>query len=519
MEKQRERLEPLLHELDPNGEHGPERLWAALRSLGLEPEDFWPVDNNAVRVTNRIPDPEMVEHVQRQRREVLENLRRSRLEELQHTLAGLRDDDVRRYSGIRGGRGVNPVRPGDLPRMNGGAGTDFEAIQEQKRAKLLKEQQHKADQLVTGFLGEKKRLDHADAQIAAFEQRLAERRKEQEANLKAKRNDTAKKVERMQEQVIRARQQRREWEEECDEKIESKLAKASATRSQKLDRTFMRDNFLAAEIKREQAFMKAVGLEEERLSQIEKRQADAEERLKEYRKQREEELKQQAEASQRKFLQSQDSVHEKQEKWVTEKLAKHDKFKEHVQQVRKSRTAKLAERSKSTGDITRKNNDRWRQNMDRLKLESKATHAEILERHQAGEERAEHTIGLGLKCGIDVHTSRELREGTWGDLRQRRFEEVTRSRDAHMQALLLKIAEHEEKQKLRSKSQQELQFHRQRLAKDSLVLKDRAKEGFLKIQCEADERKIHGVMEGLGFKMPALPEEDDDQQQQQAQRV
>jgi len=519
MEKQPDRLKPLLHELDPEGEHGPDRLWAAFRALGLEPEDVWPVDDNDVRVVHRIPDPLMVEQVQRQRREVFENLRLSRIEELQHTLAGLHDDDVRRYSGLKGGHGVDPVRPKDLPPIEGGAGADFEAMQEQKRTKLLQEQQRKADQLVTGFLGEKKRLENADAQIAAFERRLAEKRKEQEAELKAKRATAARKAERMQEQVNKAKEERREWEEECDKKIDSKLAKASATRSQNLDRTFMRDSFMAAELKREQAATKAAELEEERLFLLEDKQATADERLQEYRERRDEELRQQAEASQLKFAKTQASVYEQQDKWVTDKLAQHGKFKERAQQVRKARTAKLAERSKSTGDITRKKADRWRSNMDRLNQNSKEANAEILARHKAAEERAEATTRLGLKCGIDVHTSRELKQGTWGELRQRRFEEVTRSRDAQMQALLLKIAEHDEKQKLKSQSLQDLQLKRQMLAKDSLALKDRAKEGFLKIQCEADERKIHGVMEGLGFKMPALPDEDEEQQQQQAQRV
>jgi len=319
--------------------------------------------------------------------------------------------------------------------------------------------------------------------------------------------------------VNRANRQRHEWEEECDQKIETKLAQASAVRSKKLDRTFMRDTFKAAELKREQTFEKAVKQEEERLGQLKDRQEAAENRLQEYRERRDEELRQQAEASQLKFINTQASIQKQQESWVTDKLAKHGSFKARVQEVRNGRTAKLAARSKSTGDITRKRHDQWRQNIDRLKRDSKEARTEILARHHAAEERAEVTTRLGLKCGRDVHTSRELREGTWGELQQRRFVEVTRSRDAQMQALLLTIAEHDEKQKLRSKSHQELQLHRQRLAKDSLNLKDRAKEGFLKIQCEADERKIHGVMEGLGFKMPALPEEDDDQQQQQAQRI
>jgi len=290
-------------------------------------------------------------------------------------------------------------------------------------------------------------------------------------------------------------------------------------RSKKLERTIKSDTNKAAQAKRERAFAKAVKDEEERLGHLEDRQKAADERLQENREQQEERLKQQAEASQLKFMNTQASIQKQQEEWVTDTLAKHGTFKAHVQEVRNARTAKLAERSKSTGDITRKRHDRWRQNMDRLKQDSKEANAEILARHRAAHERAEATTRLGLKCGMDVHTSRELREGTWGELQQRRFEEVTRSRDAQMQALLLKIAEHDGKQTLRSKSQQELQLHRQRLAKDSLALKDRAKEGFLKIQCEADERKIHGVMEGLGFKMPALPEEDDDQQQQQAQRI
>lgn len=55
----------------------------------------------------------------------------------------------------------------------------------------------------------------------------------------------------------------------------------------------------------------------------------------------------------------------------------------------------------------------------------------------------------------------------------------------------------------------ELDRMKQCITRELLVQKDLSEEGFRKIQCEGDERKIIEVMTSLGFDMPKLPDPED----------
>merc|ERR1712113_1047985 len=117
---------------------------------------------------------------------------------------------------------------------------------------------------------------------------------------------------------------------------------------------------------------------------------------------------------------------------------------------------------------------------------------------------------LKKKWDTDIHTFRELKDGIFGELQQRNYKQLQNSRDAHSQALIFEIAEHNAKMLVQHDGSNEIQRCRQTIAKETLIQNAKAEENFIKIQRESDERKIHDVMTSLGFEMPKLPDEDEE---------
>merc|ERR1712039_750353 len=126
---------------------------------------------------------------------------------------------------------------------------------------------------------------------------------------------------------------------------------------------------------------------------------------------------------------------------------------------------------------------------------------------------------LKLKCGSDVHTFREVKYNTWGELQRRRWDELQKSRDAHTQALVFEVAERQKADQAQEGGRAEMRRARQQISKETLSLNDRANEAFIKMQCEPDEGKIRQMMLNLGFSMPKLPEEEEEEQQQAAPKT
>merc|ERR1719195_210379 len=117
---------------------------------------------------------------------------------------------------------------------------------------------------------------------------------------------------------------------------------------------------------------------------------------------------------------------------------------------------------------------------------------------------------LKIKWDKDIHTYRELKDGTFGELQRRNYKQLQNSRDAHSQALIFEIAEHNAKMLVQHDGFNEIQRRRQMIARETLIQNAKAEEGFIKIQRESDERKIHDVMTSMGFEMPKLPDEDEE---------
>jgi len=513
------RLAALLSELDPGGRHGERKVAAALKAVGLEPRDVDPAHAmHQVHIIHKIPDAKKVETVRQRRGEVFEGLRQSRLEEVQNILEGMGSEDVRRYE--RAGEGVRAIRESDLPPADSLAGMDdFHEMQARQQARLKAEQQRKASLLVTGFLQEKKRMEDADAKIAAVEKRMIETAKQREGELKLKRAETMKKLERRQAQIDRAAKERDEWELETEAKLAEKLDRAGRARVQAMTRTDLHEKIEAANSKRADIFRKAEQLEESMLQRIAQKQDALDERLDERHVRLAEQRRVRAEIMQARFHDRQLRIYAAEEEFADTKLSKHREFQEHHKKCNDASKANLQMKSKSCGDITRKAHDKWRSNYDKEMKRMHESHETILNKHQVAEERVEKLTPLKLKCGNDVHTNMEVKYNTWGELQRRRHKQLTRSRDAHMQALIFEIAEQDRKAKVQWDAHREMERRRQQTAKDSLTLKDHAKEGFLKIQCEPDERKIHATMTNLGFTMPTLPDEEEEQAQEESKQA
>lgn len=504
------RLVALRAEVDPDNRHGPRKVLAAVKALGVGLEDFdLPPSAADIQVSPKIPSMDRSNQVREQRRLIKEGLREARLRELEEVLEGMKPDDVRRFERTGApGDGVRPVRAGDVPEVSSLAGmANFEEMQSKQYAKIKADQQRKANILATGFLQEKKRMDEADAQLEALEKRLKDYKKQQEELWAVKRKEAEKKAEKRQQGADRAFQVRRRWEEETELELDEKLAKARKTRAGLYSKDTLKTKMADSEEKRHRAFQQAVELERSLLARIETKQEALEERLEARRQQVTEELTVRVEASQAKFCERQVKIYASQQEWAEKKLDQHAQFQDHFKLVNGNLNTNLMTKSKSCIDFRKKALDKWRTNFDRLANSKNQGNSDADEKRQAADDRAEAQAALKLKCDIDVFTFREVKH-TWDDLRQRRFDQLHGSRDSHTQALLFELAERQAKMAKQSDDNREMQRCRDTIAKESLALADRARQGFIKIQCESDERKINKMMTDLGFTMPALPVEE-----------
>jgi len=500
----------LRNEVDPSNKYGARKIFAALRSMGLEPEEVDPESSKNVSVTDLIPVKERKEKIKAQRIEIWEGLRQQRLRELKSTLEGHNADDTRRFE--RTGDGIRAVVEADIPPAGELKGMgNFEEMQAKVYAKIKAEQQRKANTLATGFLQEKKRMEIADAKIEAMNARLKEYKAQQDAAIKAKRAAALKGQEKRQSQVERAAQERAAWEQEMEESAAERLAKARAARAHHYSKENLAAKLEAASQKRHVAFQKAAELEQRLVQKITDQQESLNERLEERRQEVEEKLRRQAEASQARFQNRQVKICAQQQEFVENTLEKHNTFKENHQRRHDEGRANLKARSKSCGDITRKAHDKWRQGFDRIQAATNESNDDMMERQRLAWERVQERRAQGLKCDNDVHSFREVKHQTWGELQRRRVTEYTKSHEAKTQALAFDLAERKAKVEHEAAGKYEMDRRRQQISKETLALNDRARAGFIKIQCEPDERKIVQMMEDLGFEMPKLPKADDEE--------
>ncbi|CAE7225640.1 unnamed protein product [Symbiodinium sp. CCMP2456] len=511
--KKKEVLQQIAALVDPQGLHGTRRVLAAMIWLGLEPEDLDGSKDQNVEVSAKVPDAERARRIKEERVGVWEGLKKARLIELEKRLQFMSEQDVRRCLRVKLGDGVRMVTDDDLPPVTALEGMgDFEELQARAFQKIKDEQARKAALLASGFLMEKKRLDEADAKIAALEQRLKDYKKAQADAIEARKKENAKAQEKRQQGIQNTAKKRAQWEDETYNNLVNRITKARDARAKSYSKEGMSNAIEIGIQRRQRCFDQALERENALLESIEAASRTAEERLQVRRQEIEDECRRKAEESQAKFQERQIKIYAQTQDWVEKKLEDHAQFKAHYKSRCQAGEDFMKARSKSAGEITKKAHEKWRANYNKVVAAQSQNNSNLLARQEAARVRAEETMALKLKCANDVHSFKEVKYKTWGELQRRRMEEIQKARDAQSQALVIKIAEGQAKARAREEGAMEVKNRRQRLGADTLALNDRAKEGFIKIKCEPDERRIIKVMSDLGFEMPRLPDEDEDEE-------
>jgi len=515
--KKREALQQIQALVDPQNRHGARKVLAAMTWLGLEPEDLDGSQDQHVEVSSKVPDPEKARRIKEERVEVWEGLKKARLIELERKLQFMSEQDVRRCLRVKLGEGPRMVTDADLPPVTALEGMgDFEELQAKAFRKIKEEQQRKAALLASGFLMEKKRLDEADAKIARLEQRLKEYKKAQAEAIEARKKENAKAQEKRAAGIQKAAKDRAQWEDETYNNLMNRITQARATRAKMYSKEGISNAIEVGQQRRQRCFDQALERENALLESIEAANRTAEERLQIRRQEIDEECRRKAEKSQEEFQQRQVSIYAQTQDWVEKKLEDHATFKAHYNSRIQAGKEFMKARSKSFGELTKKAHEKWKANYAKVMAGQEQNNSDLLARQEAARVRAEETMALKLKCANDVHSFKEVKYKTWGELQRRRMEEIQKARDAQTQALVIKIAEGQAKARAKEEGQMEVKNRRQRIGADTLALNDNAKEGFLKIKAEPDERKIIKVMSELGFKMPKLPDEEDGEEDKKA---
>lgn len=511
-----DKLATLRPMLDPDNQHGPRKVWSAMKAAGLEPADLEP--STVRRQVARSPKGKIPEKyagkIKEHKTQVLEELRQTRVREVQKALddmgghrTGFKTEDlVRRYERV--GDYVRPVRSDDLPRLDDMADmAEFSAMQRAHHDKIREEQQHKATQLGLTFLEEKRRAKEADEKILNLENRLVEYRKGQEAALKQRRQNLEQAAEKRRISCQRAAQDRAEWESKQEKALAEKMAGATARRTVRYSKDTVSAKHEAARKKREEAFQQAVESEAQMVQRIEEDRQALDERLEEHRQQEMEKLQRRAEESQAKFQQRQVAIHRMNQEWAQKKLEEHQKFKEKLANVQDVRSKSLKEISKAVGTKQRAAAEKAHSSHTKIlqgfedarasmaaKMKDQSQKQEFLRQQKLDNDRAEIAF-------------RTMKHQTMVDVQRMRRSEQQRKEVAETQALLFRVAENRAMEKAKSDGQLVLQRARQQMYKDAMTFSDTAHEAFIKIQAEPDERKVRDIMLSMGFEMPELRNE------------
>jgi len=489
--------------------HGARKFWAAVKAQGLEPEDIdRSAAKDAVKVHPKVPSAS-VPHVTAHRTKMWEDLRQSRLREIEICMEDMKDDEIRRYWACE--QGVNPISAKDLPPVETMGGMDkFNDMQETMHSKIKAEQARKANMLGLDFLTEKKKREDADAKVAAFEKRIAEYKRDQAAEWKEKAELGKKKAEKRKQDAAKAAKARADWEDESEVALWDRFQGARARRVHSYSPSGLQEKIEKARNKREAAFQQARQMEEQLLESLEERRISTDERLEANRQVTQARLDQQIADRQAAFQHKQVVIHAKTTEWVENKLSDHADFTTKVEVAKAQYKDNLKEKSKSCHDIRKKMTDKVNQNKAKLGSQKARDNEDLMMRHAAADVRREELNFMKFKNENDIYTFREMKHHTFGELTRRRNAEIKKRTDATHQACIIDLAERHVKGQAQYHSQRNLHKCRQDTNKESLTLMDRATEGFLKIQSEPDESKVIACMNAMGFDMPKLPEKDDE---------
>lgn len=490
--------------------HGARKFWAGVKAQGLEPAD---VDaaarQNEIQVHPKVPAGS-VPGITAHRTKMWEDLRQARLREVDQTLEEMNDDDVRRYWKCESG--VNPIGVKDLPPVDTLGGMDkFNDMQQRMADKIKEEQRRKANALGLDFLKEKKKREEADAKVLAFEKRIAEYKKEQAEEWKARAAAGQKKQEKRKADADRAAKARADWEDETEAALWERFSGARGRRSHRYSPEGLAAKLEANKQKRMAAFQQATEMEEAMLERLEDKRLACEDRLEVRKLDIQARLDKQCADRQAAFQHKQVVIHAKTTEWVENKLQDHSEYQAKCDKSRAEYANSLKEKSKSCSDIRRKAEARVELGKARLAGQQAASNEDLMMRHAQADIRREELNAMKYKNENDIFTFREMKHETFGELARRRNVEIKKRTAAQHQAAIIHHAEKKVKGEAITHSVNNLRKCRQQIGKESLTLMDRAAEGFLKIQCEPDESKVIATMNAMGFDMPKLPEKDDEE--------
>jgi hypothetical protein len=496
--------------------HGAKKFFAAVKSQGLEPDGL---DKNSwrdkVTVDPKVPAAS-VAGITEHRTKLWDGLRESRIQDVNRCLETMNDEEVQRYMKCK--TGIHPVDPyKDLPPVDQLAGMEkFAEMQAANFNKIKEEQRRKATMLGLDFLMEKKKRDDAEAKVAAFEKRMQEYKAKQVEEWKARAQASQKKAEKRKQDAERAAKARADWEEETEAHLWDRFSGARQRRAITYSPDTITAKLEANKQKRIAAFHQATKQEEEMVQNLENRRIATEERLEADRQANEAYLAQRRANSQGKFQQKQVLIHAKTTEWVNQKLSDHKDYKAKCGKAASDYNDLQKEKSKSTKDTRDKVWSKVKVNKERLRNNQNNSNQELIERHEAADERRRELQSMAIKNENDIHTFREIKHHSFGELCKRRNDEIKKRGDAHQQHLVYVLAERAAKDKHQELSMFDLRKARQQMGKESLKLFDDAQEGFLKIQSENDPAKVIAKMNSMGFDMPKLPEKDEEGGEEEA---
>jgi len=497
--------------------YGPARLNAGLRALGIDREDVDPACA-ILEVSSKVPAAN-VDKIRQRRISVYAGLREARLKELRDKLDTLSDADVGRFMRV-GPEGVRPIQADDLPEIEnmGGNMAAFRDQIDRQKQRTEENQQKKADRLVCDFLTEKKRMDDADKKDKAFDERMKEYASTQAKALKEKKGLLQKQAEKRQVGAARAAEQRLEYEKKSEEKGLLKMEEANARRTKIYSKENLADKAYESQQRRDRAYDTAQQYEEDMLIRMEYKNECLEDRLLQRKEDQDEAIAQKVKDAQEKFWTRQKAIHKMRQDWEESKEAEHLAFMSRCKEHKDRGCKTLKDRSKSCSDVLKKATTKWQTTSDALALKKSNSNTNLMQRHTIAEGYRAAQLPLRLKNGYDVHSFRENKYLTWGELHGRKHEALQRRQEAHAQALVLKIAEHNAEAAVKRMELEDIRRQRQRVSKETLRTVDLAREAFVKIQAEGDERKIEKTMNSVGLKMPTLPVKESADPEEKADR-
>lgn len=287
-----------------------------------------------------------------------------------------------------------------------------------------------------------------------------------------------------------------------------RMRSANERRTKHYSSETLREKAEKARLRREAATSLFLESQQETMERFERRQLEAEERLNHYRDEKDEEYLKRAEQRSIKFAEKHQTVVDHFTEMAKKRLSEHADFKKRCETAQKEGKMKLKQRSRSCGDVRQKAADKARSTLATLQESRNQSCAELLERQQKAWEHVEAQRRMGEKCNNDVHSFREVKYALWSELHARNNKALQHSRDTAASSLLRKTADFRAKEDAQEEAVRQRRKRQQLILKDSLLVADNARVGFIKIQAESDEGKIAKVLSSLGFEMPAPPEDD-----------